>query len=597
MIRPLQTDIARHVWQKRYRAGTADTLEPDIEATWQRVAAACATIEGDDAARWESEYLQVMRDFRFLPAGRILAGAGTGRQVTLCNCFVMGRIEDSLAGICRALEESALTMQQGGGIGLDFSTLRPRGTPAGKSGRTASGPVSFMQVWAAMCDTLTSTAGRGGAMMASLRCDHPDIIEFVEAKRTPGSLSSFNLSVQVTDEFMAAVREDVSWPLVFPAEPGADGGERINRRLPGQDRPVPCRVHERLPARELWERMMHAAWESAEPGVIFVDTVNGENNLSYREQISTTNPCGEQPLPPYGACDLGSINLVPFVTAPLAQEAAFDLNDIRSATRTAVRLLDAVIDISLYPLPAQRQVAERTRRIGLGITGLGDALMLLNLHYDSSAARRQAALMMRTICETAYETSVALAREKGPFPDFDPDLYLQSPFVQRLPANIRAAIGRYGIRNSHLLAIAPTGSISLLANVSTGIEPVFDLAFRQQIRTEAGEATAFDVESCALRRWREVHHDAPLPDWFVTARDLPPAAHLAMQATLQRHVDGAISKTVNLPGDYPFDATHDLYRRAHELGLKGCTVYRPNDAVDNAPLSSAGIECGRCRGA
>ena len=595
----LQTEIARHVWQSRYCWTTeAGIAEPNIDATWQRVAAAGASIEGADAGRWQTTYLQAFNEFRFLPAGRILAGAGTGAQVTLFNCFVMGLIEDSLEGICRILEESALTMQQGGGIGLDFSTLRPRGARAREVARIASGPVSFMQVWAAMCDTLTSTTGRGGAMMATLRCDHPDILEFVEAKRPPSTLGSFNLSVLVTDDFMTAVRKDESWPLVFPAERVDGDGETVERSWPGFDAPVPCRVFGRLSAKVLWETIMRTAHETAEPGVIFIDTVNRENNLAYREQISTTNPCGELPLPPYGACDLGSINLTLFVKSPFADDATLDLDGIRAVTRTAVRFLDAVIDISHYPLPAQRRMAEGSRRIGLGMTGLADALMLLGLHYDSDSARDQAATAMRTICTTAYETSVELAREKGAFPQFQRDRYLQSPFVQRLPEEIREGIARYGIRNSHLLAIAPTGSISLLANnVTTGIEPAFDLVYQQRVRAAEDEVRTFEIDNLAYRRWQEVSSGAPLPDWFVTARALPPSAHMAMQAALQPYVDSAISKTINLPEQFPFESMQDVYTEANDLGLKGCTVYRQHDGESAAPLSSAGIECGRCRGA
>lgn len=593
----LQTEIARHVWQSRYRLTTDDgDSEADIEATWHRIAHACAAVEGVHADRWQTAYLQALDDFRFLPAGRILAGAGAGDRITLFNCFVMGLIEDSLEGICRALEESALTMQQGGGIGLDFSTLRPRGTRTRQTRRIASGPVSFLQVWAAMCETLTSTGGRGGAMMATLRCDHPDILEFVEAKRVPGTLSSFNLSVLITNDFMAAVRNDEPWPLVFPAESVDGEGETIERRWPGFEDPVLCRVFGCVSARALWGAIMRMAYETAEPGVIFIDTVNSENNLAYRERISATNPCGEVPLPPYGACDLGSINLVPFVLAPFQNNAAFDLEGIRAITRAAVRLLDAVIDISPYPLPEQRKMAQGSRRIGLGITGLADALMLLGLHYDSDSARSRAASVMQTIRDAAYEASVDLAREKGAFPQFQPGRYLQSPFVCRLPTEIRDGIARHGIRNSHLLAIAPTGSISLLANnVTTGIEPAFDLAYQQRTRIADNESRTFQLENLAFRRWREANDAAPPPAWFVTARELPPGAHLAMQAALQPFVDSAISKTINLPEDFPFESVQDVYGKAYELGLKGCTVYRPHDGGSTAPLSSAHTECGRCQ--
>jgi len=598
---PLHSDISRFVWKTRYRQrDKSGQTETGIQNTWQRVANACAAIEVTDQAEWAARYLDVLADFRFLPGGRILAGAGTEQDVTLLNCFVMGAIEDSLHGICDALKQSALTMQQGGGIGCDFSTLRPRGSQAGSVGRIASGPVSFMWLWDVMCKSLLSTNVRGGAMMATLRCDHPDILEFVTAKQTAGELSRFNLSVQVSDAFMDAVRNEDEWPLVFPAEGLATGnaateteGETLMRDWPGYVDPVTCRVFRRIAATELWEAIMRSAYDYAEPGVMFVDRVNRLNNLGYREQISATNPCGEIPLPAYGACDLGSINLSRFVHAPFSSKAAMDIPAIRETTRTAIRLLDAVIDISHYPLHEQYQQAHGTRRIGLGVTGLADALIMLGLHYDSDKAREQAATLMRTICHSAYEYSVELAREKGAFPYLQQEPYLDSGFIQSLPAKLRDAIARHGIRNSHLLAIAPTGSISLLAeNASTGIEPVFDFKYRHRVHVQQGRVRDFDVEDYALLCWREMKGEKPLPGYFITAAALPPKAHIAMQAALQPYVDNAISKTINIPEDYPFAGFRDIYKDAYEQGLKGLTVYRPSGGYDAPMQSNAREECG-----
>ncbi len=574
-----QTEISYLIWRAKYRYEENGTVEPDVTASWRRVARALARVESGDWAAWEERFYAILEGFRFLPGGRILAGAGTGRQVTLFNCFVMGRIEDSMDGIFDALKEGALTMQQGGGVGYDFSTLRPRGTRAHKAGTTASGPVSFMRIWDSMCATVLSTGARRGAMMATLRCDHPDVETFIAAKADPHELRHFNLSVQVSDGFMEALERDEEWALVFPLDRLGQGGsaEVVERDWPGSDGPVPCRVFKRLPARELWERITRASYDYAEPGVFFVDRANALNNLWYRERISATNPCGEIPLQPYGACDLGSINLVRFVTDPFGADAALDWEGLRETVRVAVRLMDNVIDASHYPLAAQAGQAQGTRRIGLGLTGLGDALIMLGLHYGTGEARAMAAEVMRTICHTAYRTSIQLAREKGPFPFFQREQYLAGGFIAALPEELRQDIAAHGIRNSHLTAIAPTGTISLLANnVSSGLEPVFDYGYSRALLERDGLMTRHEVEDYAYRLWRTLRGDAPLPESFVQATALDPDAHLDMQAALQPFVDNAISKTINIPEGYPLEAFARIYEKAYARGLKGCTTFRPN---------------------
>ncbi|MGD9255906.1 MAG: adenosylcobalamin-dependent ribonucleoside-diphosphate reductase, partial [Chromatiales bacterium] len=437
--------ISRRVWETRYR----QEGERTIMDSWMRVAGALASIESAPDV-YAQRFLAILDDYRFLPGGRILAGAGSGRDVTLFNCFVMGVIDDSLDGIFTALRESALTMQMGGGIGLDFSTLRPAGMRTKRVGAIASGPVSFMHVWDAMCATLVSSGNRRGAMMATLRCDHPDIGRFITAKQQPGILTHFNLSVQVTDAFMRAVESDAEWPLLFPADSLGEGeGDLplVQSTWPGREEPVACRVLRTMRARELWEKITQAAYDTAEPGVLFVDQINRENNLAWRERISATNPCGEIPLPPWGGCDLGSINLTRFIRDPFAKDAAVEWASLEQVVRDAVRLLDNAIDVSHYPLPQQRKQMQATRRIGLGITGLADALMMLNIQYGDEASFSLASGLMQQIRDTAYRASIELAREKGAFPAFDASAYMASPFIERLPEEIREDIARDGIRN------------------------------------------------------------------------------------------------------------------------------------------------------
>jgi ribonucleoside-diphosphate reductase alpha chain len=430
----------------KYRLKAADGSPVDrvIADTWDRVARAVAAAEPKRAReRWAGRFAEAMVDFAFLPAGRILAGAGTGRGVTLFNCFVMGCIEDDLGSIFENVKEAALTMQQGGGIGHDFSTLRPKGALVKSIGADASGPVSFMDVWDAMCRTIMSAGARRGAMMATLRCDHPDIEAFIDAKANPARLRNFNLSVLVTDDFIRAVRGDEAWDLIF-------GGK----------------IYRTISARDLWASIMRATYEYAEPGVVFIDRINAANNLAYCEEISATNPCGEQPLPPHGACLLGSINLARLVDRPFAPDASLDMARLETLTTTAVRFLDDAIDVSNYPLPAQKKEAKAKRRIGLGVTGLADALILCGVRYGTPKAVMLAEGWMAGIKKAAYLASAELARKKGAFPLYDAERFLASPNAQRLPEDVRGAITRSGMRNGLITSVAPTGTMSSRCSIS-----------------------------------------------------------------------------------------------------------------------------------
>ncbi|MBO0763724.1 MAG: adenosylcobalamin-dependent ribonucleoside-diphosphate reductase, partial [Hyphomicrobiaceae bacterium] len=558
--------ISEQIWDAKYRLKTADgaPLDRTLADTWRRVAEAVAAAEPEpQRAHWTQAFAAALAGFAFLPAGRILAGAGAGRSVTLFNCFVMGRIEDDLGSIFANVREAALTMQQGGGIGHDFSTLRPQGAPVKSIGADASGPVSFMDVWDAMCRTIMSAGARRGAMMGTLRCDHPDIEAFVDAKGDPARLRNFNLSVLVTDAFISAVRSAAAWDLVF------DG-----------------KVYRTVDARALWDRIMRATYDYAEPGVVFVDRINAENNLSYCETISATNPCGEQPLPAHGACLLGSINLARVIEAPFTKQARLDEGRLAALATTAVRFLDDAIDVSNYPLDAQRQEAMAKRRIGLGVTGLADALILCGARYGTPEAAELARRWMAVIEHAAYLASAQIAGEKGAFPLYDAERFLAAPKVERLSEEVRVAIARHGIRNGLLTSIAPTGTISLLAgNVSSGIEPVFDFRYERRVLERDGSTRTEEVEDYAHALYRQTFGAAaPLTDAFVTAEELTPSAHLNMQAALQAHVDSSISKTINCPADLSFEAFKDVYLEAYDLGLKGCTTYRPN-AVTGAVLS------------
>jgi len=552
--------VSQRIWDMKYRFKSASggaIPDDDLDATWWRVARALAVPERDPEL-WAGRFHEALSGFKFLPAGRVIAGAGTGRTVTLFNCFVMGTIPDDMSGIFENLREAALTMQQGGGIGHDFSSLRPQGAPVVGVGADASGPLSFMDVWDSMCRTIMSAGSRRGAMMATLRCDHPDIEAFVDAKRDPKRLRMFNVSVLVTDAFMKAVEDDADWPLVF-------GG----------------RTFRTVKAKALWERIMRATYEVAEPGVIFIDRVNRRNNLRYCETIQATNPCGEQPLPPYGACLLGSINLAALVKAPFTPEATLDVEALERLVPLAVRMLDNVIDVSRFPLPQQEKEAKAKRRIGLGVTGLADALIFCGVRYGSPEAVRLTREWLGAVQRLSYVASADIAAEKGSFPLYDRGKYLAGETIKALPEEARTAIGRYGIRNALLNSIAPTGTISLLAdNVSSGIEPVFAFSYVRHVLQPDGTKREESVDDYAFRVWRELKgNEPPPPDVFVDAQTLAPADHLAMQAAAQDHVDSSISKTINLPRDISFEAFKGVYEEAYAQNCKGCTTYRPNDVT------------------
>ena len=557
--------LAEDIWTAKYRyVSPGGEQDGSYRQTVARVARAVAQAEEkQQQAFWQEKFSDALDDFKFIPAGRILAGAGTGRAVTLFNCFVMGTIPDSLDGIFSHLKEAALTMQQGGGIGMDFSTIRPSGSLVEGVGADASGPLSFLDCWDAMCKTVQSAGQRRGAMMGCLRIDHPDIEAFIDAKRDPARLRNFNLSVLVPDDFMQKLADDADWPLAF-------GGKVIRT----------------VEAKALWQRLMQSTYDTAEPGVIFIDRVNRQNNLGYCETLSASNPCGEQMLPPYGACLLGSINLVGLVSNPFTDDAMLDDAALAELTRTAVRFLDNVIDVSRYPLEQQEREAKAKRRIGLGITGLADALLFCNAAYGSCLSVTLTQNWLGTIRREAYRASALLAKEKGVFPLYSPEI-LDAPNLAKLDDETRALIATCGLRNGCLTSIAPTGTTSLLAgNISSGIEPVFAYEYHRKIRQADGSTREERVEDYAMRVWRELYGEAPPPEGlFVSAQTLSPSDHLVIQSASQAFIDSSISKTVNCPEDISFEEFADIYVEGYHLGCKGLTTYRPN-AVTGSVLSA-----------
>ena len=560
--------ISQQIWDMKYRLKDQNGafLEHTVEDTWRRIAVALSKAEANPK-KWESIFYDSLTDFKFLPAGRIIAGSGTARNVTLFNCFVMGVIPDSMSGIFDMLKEAALTMQQGGGIGYDFSTIRPKGSIVKGIAADASGPVSFMDVWDSMCRTIMSAGSRRGAMMATMRCDHPDIEEFIAAKSDSKKLRMFNLSVLVSDAFMEALKKGEDWRLTFNDK-----------------------IYKVIKAADLWDKIMRATYNYAEPGVIFIDRINEANNLRYCETITATNPCGEQPLPPYGACLLGSINLARLVEYPFGENAHLDVSQLENLVATAVRMMDNVIEVSQFPLEVQKLEALNKRRIGLGVTGLADALLMVGLRYGSDEAVEKTEEWMKLIARASYKASINLAKEKGAFSLFDPEKLIASGNMKQMDDDIKQAVRKFGIRNALLTSIAPTGTISLYAgNVSSGIEPVFAYSYTRKVLQNDGSHIEEEVVDYAVQMWRDKFGDAQLPDYFVSAQNLTPSDHVKMQAAAQKWVDSSISKTINCPEDISFDDFKEVYVRAYDTGCKGCTTYRPNE-VTGSVLSVASEE-------
>ncbi len=597
---PISLDVLR---EKYLKAG-----ETDAEQLYARVARALASVEkAEQRQAWEEKFLANLRAGA-IGAGRIMSAAGTDIQATLINCFVQpvgdciqGLDDGGYPGIYEALREAAETMRRGGGVGYDFSRIRPRGARVRATGSLASGPCSYINVFDQSCATVESAGARRGAQMGVLRIDHPDVLDFITAKRTPGRWNNFNVSVGVSDEFMQAVVDDATWELVHRAEPGPELiAAGASQRADGQW------VYERVPARTLWDTIMQSAYDFAEPGILFLGRINADNNLHYCEEIAATNPCGEQPLPPYGCCDLGPIILTNFVRQPfgLAGAPAFDFDTFEQVVATQVRALDNVLDVTYWPLQQQRDESAAKRRIGVGFTGMGNALAMLCLRYDAPEGRAMAAQIAERMRNAAYRASVALAQEKGVFPQFDADGYLApGTFASRLPADIQAAIRQHGIRNSHLLSVAPTGTVSLAFadNASNGIEPPFSWTYTRRKREADGSKSEYQVEDHAWRLYRQLGGDVnQLPDYFVCALQMSAADHVAMMEAVQPFVDTSISKTVNVPADYPYEDFKNLYLQAWQARLKGLATYRPNSilgavleatpAPAAAPASAAAAE-------
>ena len=551
--------IADQIWQAKYQfKKNGSVIDQSVSDTWLRVSTALASSEHPDKqSQVTSQFYHAMEDFRLLPAGRILSGAGTDRDVTLSNTFVMKTLPDSVEGIMDVVKEAALTMKMGGGLGFDFSTIRPKGSLVRGLDCPAAGPLPAMDICDSVCRMLVTGMGRG-AMMGVMRVDHPDIEEFVMAKSDPTRLRNFNMSVLIPDAFMEAVARNDIWELTWDGQ-----------------------VHRSLKARDLWNKIMEQNYNAAEPGVLFIDRINAKNTLRYIEEIAATNSCAEQPLPPNGTCPLSSINLAKLVSSPFGEDATFDEDELRDLVKTTVRLLDNSLDVSRFAVEEQRIEAQTKRRIGIGVTGVADALIMMGISYGSDTSVETVSNWMRIIQNAAYLASAELAKERGPFAAYDAEQHLNHPMIKRLDPQVRKAIKTHGLRNGALTTIAPTGTTSMYGgNVSSGIEPVFSTSYTRKITNPDGTKSEQVIEDYALRLFRQMFgHSMPLPKSFVTVFDLTPSDHLRIQSAAQDWIDSGISKTVNCPADITFSDFKDIYREAYDTGCKGCTTYRPNDVT------------------
>ncbi|MGH2497021.1 MAG: adenosylcobalamin-dependent ribonucleoside-diphosphate reductase [Ktedonobacteraceae bacterium] len=545
--------IRQKVFMDRYslKDPNGSALEFYPEQLWARVARGIAEVEktGELQKHWEQRFYEALTSFQFVPGGRILAGAGSGHQVTFYNCYVIPSPEDSRHGILDNLKTMTEIMARGGGVGINLSTLRPRGSYIKTVNGTASGPCSWAQLYSvATGDVIQQGGSRRGALMLMLDDSHPDIEEFITVKRTAGKIEHANLSVCISDKFMQAVKDDANWDLIWQGE-----------------------VKKTIRARDLWDLICTSAWASAEPGMVFIDRYNKLSNTWYYEDIRCVNPCGEQGLPPFGVCNLGALNLSAFVV-----DGKMDYQRLAEMSKVAMRFLDNVVDATEYFIEENRVAQLGTRRTGLGTMGLADALIKMEIPYGSEESVSVIERIYTTIRDAAYEMSADIALEKGAFSHFERDKYMQGEFIKKLPELIQEKIKKQGIRNAVLLTQAPTGTTSLFAGVSSGIEPVYDFAMVRRDRT--GEHILYHP---LLQAWRDAHANETTPAYFVSSNDLTPEEHVRVQATIQRYTDSSISKTVNAPNSHTVEQVQTLYRLAYEMGCKGVTYYRDGsrDAV------------------